>query len=35
VTWKTSPAVLVVAMAVCVLIGGVVLRAVVVVGGQI
>jgi formate-dependent nitrite reductase membrane component NrfD len=35
VTWKTSPAVLVLAMAVCVLIGGVVLRAVVVVGGQI
>jgi formate-dependent nitrite reductase membrane component NrfD len=34
-TWRTSPAVLVVAMAVCVLIGGVVLRAVVVVGGQI
>jgi formate-dependent nitrite reductase membrane component NrfD len=35
VTWKTSPTVLVLAMTVCVLIGGVVLRAVVVVGGQI
>ena len=34
-TWKTSPRVLVLTMAFCVLIGGLVLRAVVVVGGQI
>jgi polysulfide reductase chain C len=35
VTWRTSPAILVVTMAICVLIGGIILRAVVVVGGQI
>ena len=35
VTWRTSPTILVVTMAICVLIGGIVLRAVVVVGGQI
>lgn len=35
VTWRTSPTVLVLAMAFCVLLGGLVLRAVVVVGGQI
>jgi polysulfide reductase chain C len=35
VTWRTSPTVLVLAMAFSVLLGGLVLRAVVVVGGQI
>jgi polysulfide reductase chain C len=34
-TWRTSPAPLVLAMAFCVLLGGLVLRAVIVVGGQI
>lgn len=33
-TWKTSPKLMALAMTICVLIGGVVLRAVVVVGGQ-